>query len=58
MRSLLLAIVVACGSSVSMAGDHCCHRPVRSACHRVASAAKKVVSAPARLIRHRRACRA
>lgn len=57
MRSLILALIVASCGSVSMAGDHCCRQPVRSACHRVAHAAKKVVSAPVRAVRHRAACR-
>lgn len=57
MRSLILALVVAACGSVSMAGDHCHHHPVRSACHRAACAAKKVVSAPVRAVRHRAACR-
>lgn len=61
MRSLILALVFACLASVSLASDcdgHSCHRPVRSAVSHAVGAAKKVVTAPARAVRHRAACRA
>lgn len=51
MRSLVLALVLSCCCSVSMAG-HCCH-PVRSGVARVCHAAKKIVKAPFRAVRCR-----
>lgn len=51
MRSLVLALVISCSGSVSLAGHHC--HPVRSAVSRVGHAAKKIVKAPFRAVRCR-----